>query len=125
MELQCCIAQSSTVTHQQLMSQISSLCFCCLLLDSASFAFFSTALVLELSDLLLQIDLFEAFDLLLLLILTEALLDKWFLLDCKQIRSSSVFFSQVLTFLLKLKICSSIMSIQPSLSIFSSYSNIV
>ena len=63
--------------------------------SSANFAFSSTALVLELSDLLLQLDLFETFDLLLLLVLTGDPFDKWLLLDCQQIRSSSAFFSQV------------------------------
>ena len=61
--------------------------------SSVSFAFSSTALILELSDLLLQLDLFEKFDLLLLPVLTEDSFDKWFLLDCKLIRSSSAFFS--------------------------------
>ena len=50
--------------------------------SSASFAFSSTALVLELSDLLLQLDLFETFDLLLLLVSTEDPLDEWVLLEC-------------------------------------------
>ena len=61
--------------------------------SSAIFAFSSAALVLELSDLLLQLDLFETFDLLMLPVLTEDSFDEWFLLDCKLIRSSIVFFS--------------------------------
>ena len=73
--------------------------------QSAQQALPSTDFVLELSDLLLQLDLFETFDLLLLLVLTEDPLDEWLMLDCKLIRSSSALFRQVCTLLLKLKIC--------------------
>ena len=74
---------------------------CCLIKNEysasslGSFAFSSTALVLELSDLLLKLDLSETFDLLLLLFLTEDCFDDRLLLDCKLIRYSSAFFSQV------------------------------
>ena len=87
--------------------------------SSASFAFSCTAVVFELSVLLLQLDLFETLDLLLLLTVTEGPLDEWLLLDCKQIQSSSAFFSQMWALILKLKICLSIISICSLLSTFS------